>query len=289
MQSFRFGFSGTPFDDIDSLIELAQRAERAGFDTFVLADLPGALSPLQALTAIARQTESIRLSPFVLNTGIWDPATVTRELATLDRLSGGRLEIALGSGIPQPAVAGIMPPTRDARFARLQETVTAIRGAGTEPGIGPGFTAPPRLLIAGTSARVLRLAGEQADGFIIAAVPPVPKVQLPHGEMVLPELEATKRHLDELRAAAGDRRLEIGTGAPVTLTDDAEREAASLAEIHTYLTPQQILDSPKILIGSEDELVQRIRDRASYGLTYHVLRGAAPEELAPVIERVRRG
>jgi alkanesulfonate monooxygenase SsuD/methylene tetrahydromethanopterin reductase-like flavin-dependent oxidoreductase (luciferase family) len=42
----------------------------------------------------------------VLNTGLWNPATVARELATLDRVSGGRVEINLGSGIPLPALQG---------------------------------------------------------------------------------------------------------------------------------------------------------------------------------------
>jgi probable F420-dependent oxidoreductase len=291
MANYRFGYSGSPFAEIDTLIDLAQRAERAGFDTFLLADLPRALSPLQALTAIARATESIRVSPFVLNTGVWDPSTIVRELATLDRLSGGRLEIALGSGIPQPALAAILPPTRAARFERLQQTVEAIRTAAGEPGISPGFVGSPRLLIAGTSARVLRLAGERADGLIIAQVPPTPKVSLPPGQMILPELEATRRHLEVLRAAARERPdpVEIGTGAPVTLTDDAEREATALAEIHTYLSPQQILDSPKILIGTVAEVAARIRARGELGLTYQVLRGPSPEELAPVLADVKGG
>ena len=50
---FRFGFSGSPFAGIDEVVDAAVRAERAGFDTFVLADLPGALSPLITLAAVA--------------------------------------------------------------------------------------------------------------------------------------------------------------------------------------------------------------------------------------------
>ena len=53
--------------------DLAVRAERARFDVITDADLPGGLSPLVALTAVAQETEAIRVGPFVLNSGIWNP------------------------------------------------------------------------------------------------------------------------------------------------------------------------------------------------------------------------
>jgi probable F420-dependent oxidoreductase len=287
---FRFGFSGPAFASIDEVVNRAAEAERAGFDTFVLADLPGSLSPLIALAAVARATTTIRLGTFVLNTGLWNPATVGRELATLDRVSGGRVEIVLGSGIPQPALQGVIPPDRDSRFERLRETIASLKAAFAEPGITPGFAGRPRLLVAGSGDRTLRLAAVQADGFIIASVPPVPQVQLPAGQLVLPELSAAEEFLGRLRGYAGSRaaELEVGTGAAVVVTDDAAGTAEELAAIHTYLTPAQIRSSPKILIGTVSEIAAQILERGQrLGLTYQVLRGAAPEELAGVITRVR--
>jgi probable F420-dependent oxidoreductase len=289
---FRFGFSGSGFGSVDEVVDTAVRAEQAGFDSFVLADLPGALSPLIALAAAARATSTIGLAPFVLNTGLWNPDTVARELATLDRVSGGRVEVNLGSGIPQPALQGVIPPDRDARFERLRITVDALKAAFEAPGITPGFVGRPRLLIAGTGDRTLRLAAAEADGFIIASVPPVPKVQLPPGQLVLPELGATEAFLDRLRGYAGDGagQLEVGTGAAVIVTDDAQDAAEKLAAIHTYLTPAQIRSSPKILIGTAGEIAGQVQDRGKrLGLTYQVLRGADPEVLADVITRVRGG
>jgi alkanesulfonate monooxygenase SsuD/methylene tetrahydromethanopterin reductase-like flavin-dependent oxidoreductase (luciferase family) len=102
---FRFGFSGSGFGSVDEVVDAAERAERAGFDSFVLADLPGALSPLITLAAVARATTTIGLAPFVLNTGLWNPATVARDLATLDRLRGyagdrgGQLEVGTGAAV----------------------------------------------------------------------------------------------------------------------------------------------------------------------------------------------
>jgi hypothetical protein len=116
-------------------------------------------------------------------------------------------------------------------------------------------------------------------------------VQLPPGQLVLPPFAATEEFLGRLRRYAGGRAgdLEVGTGAAVVVTDDAEAAAGELATVHTYLSPEQILASPKILIGSVSEIAERVVDRgARLGLTYQVLRGAAPEVLAEVISLVRR-
>jgi probable F420-dependent oxidoreductase len=288
----RFGYSGSPFAAIEDLVDLARRAERAGFDTFGFADLPGGMSPLIAFAALATQTTTIRFTPFVLNTGLWNPATIARDLATLQRVSDGRLDVALGSGIPQPAVASLMPPTRDARFERLAKTVSAVKLTFAESGITPGYgeNTPPPILIAGTSDRVRKFAAEQADGYIIAGVPPVPKVSLPPGHLLLPEREATAEYLDRLRGYAGARAatFEIGVGAPVVLTDDIEAATAELAAIHTYLTPEQVLASPKILVGDAESVTEQILERReNLGISYTMMRGASPEDLAPVLADAR--
>lgn len=287
---FRFGLSASTFAGVDALVESAVRAEQAGFDSVTVPDLPGGLSPLVALATAARATNKIRLGTFVLNAGLWNPATVARELATLDQVSGGRLEIMLGSGIPQASLRGIIPDSPDGRFERLQATVAAVKQSFDAPGIAPGFVGRPRLLIAGTADRVLRLAADQADGFIIASVPPVPKIQLPPGQLVLPESAAAQAFLGRLRGYAGQRadRLMIGTGAEVILTEDPRAAAERVAAIHTYLSPQQVSSSPKILIGTPDDIAAQILERGErLGITYYVLRGAPPEELRAIITRVR--
>ena len=123
-----------------------------------------------------------------------------------------RLEIMLGSGIPQASLRGIIPDTGDGRFERLQATVAAVKQSFDAPGIAPGFVARPRLLIAGSADRVLRLAAGQADGFIIASVPPVPKIQLPPGQLVLPEPTAAQAFLGRLREYAGQRPASSSSG-----------------------------------------------------------------------------
>ena len=286
---FRFGFSGNALD-VDKLVDEAVRAERCGFDVLQIIDFAGALSPFVALAAVARATSTIRLGPFVLNTALWNPATVVRDLATLDRISNGRLEIALGSGISLPDTRGLMPRTRDERFERLRETVAAIKVVADEPGITPGFVRRPRVAIAGTVDRTLKLAAEEADTFLIASVPPVPKADGLASYEVIPERAATAAYLDRLRAHAGVRAdsLEIGTSAAVVLTDDTDAALAELAKTHTYLTPEQIFESPKMLVGSLEQVADQIvRRRDELGIGYQSLRASTPEELAPVIEAVR--
>jgi probable F420-dependent oxidoreductase len=289
MNELRFGFSGNAFD-IDKLVDEAVRAEASGFDVFQIIDFATALSPFVALAAVARATSRISLGPFVLNTALWNPATVVRDLATLDRISNGRLEIALGSGIALPNTRALMPQTPDARFERLKETIAAIKATIADPGITPGFVDRPRLAVAGTVDRVLKLAAEEADTFLVASVPPVPKVEGLETYEIVPERAATAEYLDRLRAHAGDRadELEIGSSAAVTLTDDTEAALAELAKTHTYLTPEQIFESPKLLTGSLDEIADQVVGRATdLGITYWSLRAPTPEELVPVIDAIK--
>jgi probable F420-dependent oxidoreductase len=289
MNDLRFGFSGNAFD-IDKLVDDAVRAEASGFDIFQIIDFATALSPFVALSAVARATSTIKLGPFVLNTALWNPATVVRDLATLDRISNGRLEIALGSGIALPNTRALMPQTPDARFERLKETVVAIKETIADPGITPGFVDRPRVAIAGTVDRVLKLAAEEADTFLVASVPPVPKVEGLENYEIVPERTATAEYLDRVRAHAGDRAdtLEIGSSAAVTLTDDTEAALAELAKTHSYLTAEQLFESPKLLTGSLDEIADQVVGRAAVlGITYWSLRASTPEELTPVIDAIK--
>ena len=293
MTAFRFAVATTPSAKPDDAVDFAVRAERSGFEAFAMADLPAALGVLPMLAAVARATSKIRLLPFVLNTAAWLPSVAARDLATLDRLSGGRVEVGLGSGIPHPGIEEPLRSQPGARYERLKATVGALEAAWSDPEFTPGFVQErPRLTIAVTGERALRLAARRADTFVIASVPPVPQVQLPRGEQILPELAATERQLERLREAAGDRaaQLEIGTGAPVVVTDDPRGWAEEKAKLHTYLTPDDILASPKVLVGTVEQVADRILDYGErLGLTHYVFtRSQTPEELVPIVDLVRR-
>jgi probable F420-dependent oxidoreductase len=285
---YRFGAAADGGRAPREIAEYAARAEQAGFDTYVMSDIGALRSPLPTLVAAADATSQLRVGTFVVNVGLWDPGRLVRELATVDHLTGGRLEIGLGTGISTPDVVHLMPPTRAARIQRLQEVVAAIEQAAGEPR-SPFAQADLRLLIAVTGDETGRIAARHAATFTIAAVPPVPKVTLPPGERVLPTLEATEARLAEAREWAGGRDLEINVGVPVRITPDREGVARELAKVHTYLSPEQIIASPKLLIGTVDQIAERILDYGErLGLTYNVVIGVDADQFAPVIRRVRK-
>jgi probable F420-dependent oxidoreductase len=79
-------------------VKAARWAEEAGFDVVTTADHFGGTSPFVMLTAAAVVTNRVRLRTYVLDHGFWNPALLARDVATLDVLSGGRVEIGLGAG-----------------------------------------------------------------------------------------------------------------------------------------------------------------------------------------------
>jgi probable F420-dependent oxidoreductase len=121
-------------DAADVLAPFAQRAEALGFaGLWTLDAVPGAatarvplLDGLHALTSAAAVTRTIGLGVAVLVLPARNPAQLARELATIDRLSGGRLTVGVGVGRVEPTAAGLgLPAGRRAR--RLREGVEVLR------------------------------------------------------------------------------------------------------------------------------------------------------------------
>jgi len=100
MRPFRFlAPIGDGIPDARSLAAEARRAESIGIDVLVRSDhLLEQYAPLPVLATVAAVTERIRIGTFVLNAGLRHPAVLAQELASLDVLSGGRLEIGVGAG-----------------------------------------------------------------------------------------------------------------------------------------------------------------------------------------------
>ena len=95
MRPFRFLAEPGDVADGKALIEAAHRAESIGYDVMVYPDhvvLPFGLVPL--LTTVAAVTERLRVSAFVVNNDLRHPALLAQDMASLDVLSGGRVEVA---------------------------------------------------------------------------------------------------------------------------------------------------------------------------------------------------
>lgn len=168
------------------VLELAQLAERLGLDLLGVQDHPYQPRFLDAwtlLSTIAGRTERIRLVPDVLNLPLRPPATLARAAASLDILSGGRVELGLGAGAFPDGVAAMGGPRRGPQESidALAEAIAVIRalwaagGAATFDGAhyqlrgaqpGPPAPHPIGIWLGAYKPRMLRLTGATADGWI---------------------------------------------------------------------------------------------------------------------------
>ena len=193
-----FGIFVTPQADAGPhVIELAQRADAAGLDWVSVQDHPYQPAFLDAwtlLTAIAAATENIGVFPNVANLPLRPPAMLARAAASLDILSGGRVELGLGTGAFWDAIAAMGGPRRTAGESvdALREAIAVIRalwtpghGArlhgkhydlnGAKPGPFPVHQVG--IWVGAYKERMLRLTGELADGWLPSS-PYAPPEQL---------------------------------------------------------------------------------------------------------------
>lgn len=301
MRPFRFlGPIGDGIVDARALAAEARRAESIGLDVLIRSDhLLEQHAPLPVLAAVAAVTEHVRLATFVLNVYLRHPAVLAQELASIDVISGGRLEIGMGAGWNEPEYRAIGIPYDPVpvRVARLAEVVRVLKGCfGPEPFSyqGESFTITdhdghpkpvqrphPPLFLGGGGKRALSLAGREADIVGLAPRPNDPRSFTAAG---------TAEKIGWVREAAGDRfgTLEFNaypSGGPVVITDDARGVAAERAQ-RLGLTVEEVLDSPHIYIGSVAGLTEKILGlRERFGISSVMLDDYAAA--APIIERLK--
>ena len=131
MRPFRFLAAAGEYGNLAELTSLARKAEAIGCSAFVAPDhLIGQYAAMPLLAAVATATERLRVGTFVLNVCLCHPAVLAQDLATLDALSGGRLEIGLGAGWNKPehdAIGIAFEPT-GVRVKRLTEAIAVLKG-----------------------------------------------------------------------------------------------------------------------------------------------------------------
>lgn len=137
---------GASYDD---LLAVAQEAERLGFDAFFRSDhfltmggdgLPGPTDAWVTLGALARETSTIRLGTLVTAATFRLPGPLAIAVAQVDAMSGGRVELGLGTGWydDEHAAYGIPFPPLGERFERLEEQLAVVTGLWATP-VGEAF------------------------------------------------------------------------------------------------------------------------------------------------------
>ncbi|MEU5979771.1 TIGR03621 family F420-dependent LLM class oxidoreductase [Streptomyces sp. NPDC047315] len=269
-----------------------RRAEELGYDVIQLPDHLGMAAPFPALVAAASVTERARLGTYVLNAGFWNPALLAREVATVDALTDGRLELGLGAGYARAEHerAGLAFLGPGGRVDRLRRTVEEVLRLLADEGHAPAVTGRPcpPLLVAGSGDRVLTLAAEcaQSVGFVAGR-------DTPDGPQLLDAAELEER-VEFFRGAAGDRAdgVELNLVFEVVrITDDALGCAQELRH-HTPVlagrSAEEVLALPTVAIGTAREVAEKLRGhRARYGFTYFSVLDPATEPFAGVIAELR--
>ena len=307
---FRFGVSGGEPMTAKALADRARKAEALGYSAYVLSDhLLNSLAPNVALAAVAAATERLRIGHFVLNNDLRHPAVLHQELATLDVLSEGRLEIGIGAGWNEPEYKGSGIPFEAVpqRVSRLEESIAVLKGlfgaepftfTGTHYAIAemngrpkPAQQPHPPFLIGGGGKRVLRLAGREAQIVGLA-----PRIGQTTGGFRSCTFEATREKIGWIVDAAGPRfgEIELNTYPafrPASVTDDPRKAAGELlARLNerapSELSVDELLDSPHVLIGTVDGLVEKFtRLRDELGISY-IMVGSGMDDFAPVVARL---
>src|SRR3954452_18038582 len=309
MRPFRFSADVREIVTGDELAARARRAEPMGYHALVVPDhLIGQLSPMVTMATVAAATSTLRVSAFVMNNDLRHPAVVAQDLASIDVLSDGRLDVAIGAGWNKAEYDAIglpfdPPPVRQARLA---ESITVLRGlfsgapfsfAGEHYTITDYSAHPvpvqrphPPFFIGGGGRRTLTLAGREADTVGLA-----PRIRSGGVDAVSLTLAATREKIDWVRAAAGERfpSLEFNiypSTWPVVVTDNLRGEARRVidhlrSQTGVELTEDEVIDSPHLFIGSVARLVEKfLQLREELGISSIML--GEIDELAPVVERL---
>ena len=305
MSRIRFGYQVVATSDAKTLRTDAQRAEDAGFDIVHCSDHLGpGWAPLAMLLAMAEATTRIRVGSLVLNNDFHRPVQLAREIAAIDRLSGGRVELGLGAGhaFAEYQSIGMQFDPPAVRKARLAEAVEILRGLldGEEVSYsGDHFqleavrTMPahqPRLpILVGVNGRTaLTHAAQHADAIGLTMLGRTLADGRHHA--VRWEPERIDRTVAHIREAAGPRGSTLELNAliqAVVVTDDRAVAARHIAERLEDLTVEDALASPFLALGTHDQIAEHLwacRDR--WGISYFSVRDV--DTFAPVIARIRR-
>lgn len=188
-QTLQFGIFPSPdAASADLVLELSEAADVAGLDLVTIQDHPYQAKHLDTwtlLSVIAARTTSVRVAPNVANLPLRPPVVLARSVATLDLLSGGRVELGLGTGAFFDAIVAaggtrLTPGESIESLAEAMEVIRAVWAGGGGPTVrvegkhhrvvglhpGPAPAHPVEIWLGAYKPRMLRLTGRSADGWL---------------------------------------------------------------------------------------------------------------------------
>lgn len=305
MRSFKFGvqISRKP-ESVAAFCEIGRKAEGMGYYSVGMPDHLGGdqYSPIAGLTAMAMVTKTITLGSFVFCNDFRHPLVLAQEIATLNIISGGRVEVGIGAGWKDSdyVASGISKDKASTRIARLEETLKVLRLFFEEDTVnfeGEFFRLEeasipkevgldrPRILVGGGGPKMLRLACQYGDVVGVNA-------NLSAG-FVGPELvaevgpDAFDKRVEIVKAELGNRYGEVDIQALtfiVKIGEDAIAFVDQMAPIFG-VSGDVARSVPIVVTGPKEQVIEDLLARRErYGFNYFVVHDNELEEFAPIVE-----
>ena len=303
---FRFGVQLASAPDARTWRDRARAAEDLGYAALWMPDhFDHQWGPLVGLTAAATATSTIRIGSLVFDNDYRHPAVLAKEMATLDIVSEGRVELGMGAGWMKSDYdeLGIAYDPPGTRVDRLEEGVGVVKAMWAEGRADfdgrhyrlrqatnrprPVQSPRPPIMIAGGGRRVLGLAAREADivGFNMSLTAGWVGPDAARSAVA----DRFKERVAWVREEAGDRfeQLELHCNTSFCL-EGADRRATADAMAPGFgITADQALEVPVALVGSVDEICASLeRRREEFGFSYWGVPGDSCEAFAPVVARL---
>lgn len=275
----------------ESTLRVIELGEQLGFDSAWVRHRHlqhGISSPVALLAAATQRTRRIELGTAVIPLGWENPLRLAEDLATVDLLSGGRLNPGVSVGPPMrwdDVRDALYPDTADAEdfsYERVERLLRMVRGEVVSPFQGtvgieefsdrvqphsPGLAS--RLWYGGASLRSAQWAGEHGMNFLTSSVVKAEDPAAEHHDFA----EIQRAHVRRFREHHPDGdRARVSQGLVVIPTDGASPEqraryeayaAARLPRTTTPQGPGGLLFAPD-LVGTSDEIAERLHAHAGF-------------------------
>jgi probable F420-dependent oxidoreductase len=304
---FRFGVQLSSAGSAADWAGLAREAESLGYSTLFIPDHFGdQLAPAPALAAAAAATTELRVGTLVLDNDYRHPVITAMDMATVDLLSGGRLELGIGAGwmASDYEQSGITMDDAATRVDRLAEGLTVLKGlfapgpfsfqgkhyriAELDGQPRPVQQPHPPFIVGGGGPRVLALAAREAD--IVGVNPAIRSGRADRAASHDGAAAVTDRKLGWVREAAGERYADLELQMLLfacVITDDRAGTIEAMAPLFG-LSPEDVDDYPHAWVGSVDQIADDlVARRERWDVSYLVVQGPdAMRAAAPVVARM---
>jgi probable F420-dependent oxidoreductase len=263
--NMKFGITIKPDMSVERIVSLTRQAEACGFEYGWIFDSHVLwLEPYPMLTLMATNTKKMRLGTCVTNPATRDITVTSSLFATLNLISGGRMQLGIGRGDSSRRVLGKKPVTS----AQLEDAVNTFRNLtggketeydGQKTRLTWATGGVPPVWVAGYGPKVLELAGRIADGVILQFADP---------DLIEWCVSFVKKGAEA--AGRDPKKIEIMAAAPVWLSENIE-----VGREHVRWFPALVSNHVVDLVSRykpeelPPALTSYVRDRGSYDYLHH--------------------